>query len=146
VFHYPINGWVDAVVMNCLMGQATVVQLDELTRGSYQPLADALSMILPVEKRHAEFGEQGLKIALERGHDKTDAQASVNYWYPRVTDTFGSSSSDHFAQHRKYGLRQKGRAELLTQWQSIVHPILSHFGLNIPAHASQEIGDQVSLQ
>src|SRR5215211_1266043 len=29
VFHYPIYGWVDAVVMNLLMGQATVVQLDE---------------------------------------------------------------------------------------------------------------------
>ncbi len=135
VFHYPINGWVDAVVMNCLMGQATVVQLDELTRGSYQPLADVLSMILPVEKRHAELGEQGLKIALGRGHDKTDAQASVNYWYPRVADTFGSSASDHFEQHRKYGLRQKGRAELLAQWQSIVHPVLVPLGLSVPAIA-----------
>jgi 1,2-phenylacetyl-CoA epoxidase catalytic subunit len=121
--------------MNCLMGQATVVQLDELTRGSYQPLADVLSMILPVEKRHAELGEQGLKIALGRGHDKTDAQASVNYWYPRVADTFGSGASDHFAQHRKYGLRQKGRAELLAQWQSIVHPVLVPLGLSVPAIA-----------
>ena len=133
VFHYPINGWVDAVVMNCLMGQATVVQLDELTRGSYQPLADTLSSILPIEKRHAELGEQGLRVALDRGHDRTDAQASVNYWYPRVTDTFGSSASDHFDQHRKYGLRQKGREELLARWQSVVHPMLEAFGLNVPA-------------
>jgi ring-1,2-phenylacetyl-CoA epoxidase subunit PaaA len=146
VFHYPINGWVDAVVMNCLMGQATVVQLDELTRGSYQPLADTLASILPVEKRHAELGEQGLQAALERGHDRTDAQASVNYWYPRVADAFGSSTSDHFSQHRKYGLRQKGREELTTQWQSLVHPMLSRFGLGVPGHASREIGDQVSLQ
>ncbi|WP_262297483.1 Phenylacetic acid catabolic protein [Microvirga sesbaniae] len=146
VFHYPINGWVDAVVMNCLMGQATVVQLDELTRGSYQPLADVLAEILPVEKRHAERGEQGLRAALERGHDRTDAQASVNYWYPRVADTFGSSASDHFAQHRKYGLRQKGRDELTGQWQSHVHPMLSRFGLEVPGHEPREIGDQVSLQ
>jgi ring-1,2-phenylacetyl-CoA epoxidase subunit PaaA len=146
VFHYPINGWVDAVVMNCLMGQATVVQLDELTRGSYQPLADALADILPIEKRHAELGEQGLTAALERGHDRTDAQASVNYWYPRVADTFGSSTSDHFVQHRKYGLRQKGREELTTQWQSLVHPLLSRLGLGVPGHASIDIGDQASLQ
>jgi 1,2-phenylacetyl-CoA epoxidase catalytic subunit len=146
VFHYPINGWVDAVVMNFLMGQATVVQLDELTRGSYQPLADTLATILPIEKRHAELGEQGLQVALARGHDKTDAQASVNYWYPRVADTFGSSTSDHFAQHRKYGLRQRGREELLARWQSVVHPMLSHFGLAIPGHAPLDIGDQVSLQ
>ncbi len=138
VFHYPINGWVDAVVMNVLMGQATVVQLDELTRGSYQPLADTLATILPIEKRHAERGEQGLLAALARGHDRTDAQASANYWYPRVADTFGSTASDHFAQHRKYGLRRKGREELLAQWQEIVHPILSRLNLTVvvPAQAS----------
>ncbi|WP_262027358.1 Phenylacetic acid catabolic protein [Microvirga sp. Mcv34] len=132
VFHYPINGWVDAVVMNCLMGQATVVQLDELTRGSYQPLADALAEILPAERRHAELGQQGLRDALERGHDRTDAQASVNYWYPRVADTFGSSTSDHFTQHRRYGLRRKGREELTAEWQRLVHPMLSRFGLAVP--------------
>jgi 1,2-phenylacetyl-CoA epoxidase catalytic subunit len=146
VFHYPINGWVDSVVMNCLMGQATVVQLDELTRGSYQPLADTLARILLIEKRHAELGEQGLQAALERGHDKTDVQASVNYWYPRVADSFGSSTSGHYAQHRKYGLRQKGREELTAQWQSFVHPMLSRFGLGVPGHPFIQIGDQVSLQ
>jgi 1,2-phenylacetyl-CoA epoxidase catalytic subunit len=135
VFHYPINGWVDAVVMNCLMGQATVVQLDELTRGSYQPLSDVLTVILPVEKHHAELGEHGLQAALEKGHDKTDAQASVNYWYPRVADTFGNSASDHFDQHRKYGLRERGREELLSRWQSIVHPVLEGFGLTVPGRA-----------
>jgi 1,2-phenylacetyl-CoA epoxidase catalytic subunit len=70
----------------------------------------------------------------------------VNYWYPRVADSFGSASSDHFAQHRKFGLRQKGREELIAQWQNLVHPILSGFGLNAPGHASMEIDGQVSLQ
>ena len=146
VFHYPINGWVDAVVMNCLMGQATVVQLDELTRCSYQPLADTLAAILLVERHHAELGEHGLRAALERGHDRTDAQASVNYWYPRVADGFGSSTSDHFSQHQKYGLRRKGREELLAEWQGIVHPILSRFGLIAPGDAPHAMGEQVSLQ
>ncbi len=132
VFHYPINGWVDSVVMNLLMGQATVVQLDELTRSSYQPLADTLAEILPVEKRHAELGQHGLQAALKRGHDVVDAQASVNYWYPRVADTFGRSSSDHFEQHRKYGLRQRSREELLALWQGHVQPIIEGFGLSVP--------------
>ena len=30
---------------------------------------------------------QGLRQSLAAGHDPTDAQASVNYWYPRVADT-----------------------------------------------------------
>ncbi|MFC4174925.1 Phenylacetic acid catabolic protein [Microvirga sp. GCM10011540] len=146
VFHYPINGWVDAVVMNWLMGQATVVQIDELTRGSYQPLADTLSEILPVEKRHAELGEEGLQVALGKGHDKVDAQASVNYWYPRVADTFGRSQSDHFDQHRKYGLRQKSREELLARWQEAVHPILRRLELNVPQIREPEEGSPPSRQ
>jgi 1,2-phenylacetyl-CoA epoxidase catalytic subunit len=145
VFHYPINGWVDAVVMNFLMGQATVVQIDELTRSSYQPLADLLSQIMPVERRHAELGEQGLRVALENGHDKTDAQASVNYWYPRVADSFGRSASDHFDQHRKYGLRQKNREELLSSWQSIVHPILEQLGLRAPEGGVDKAHGQKAL-
>ena len=95
VFHYPIYGWVDAVVLNLLMGRATVIQLGELTRCSYGPLADTITEILPSETRHAELGEEGLRIALSRRRDKTDAQASVNYWYPRVADTFGRAESAH---------------------------------------------------
>ena len=75
VFHYPIYGWVDAVVLNCLMGQASVVQIDELTRGSYQPLADAMATILPVEQRHAELGEQGCAGA--RAGARSDRRPSL---------------------------------------------------------------------
>ena len=136
VFHYPIHGWVDAVTMNLLMGQATVVQLDELARGSYQPLADALSRILPVERRHAELGEAGLRSALRRGHDPVDAQASVNYWYPRVADAFGRSASDHFELQLRYGLRRKTREELLREWRERVDPIVEGLCLAVPRAAS----------
>jgi len=132
VFHYPIYGWVDAVVMNMLMGRATVVQLDELARGSYQPLADAFDAILPVETRHAELGEAGLHSALRRGHDPVDAQASVNYWYPRVVETFGRNPSDHFEVHRRYGLRRRNRDDLLSLWRQSVDPALRELGLSLP--------------
>jgi ring-1,2-phenylacetyl-CoA epoxidase subunit PaaA len=132
VFHYPIYGWLDAVIMNFLMGRATVVQLDELTGCSYQPLADTVAEILPVERRHAELGAEGLRVALGNGHDKTAAQASVNYWYPRVADTFGRTASDHFETYRKYGLRQHSNEELLNRWQSDIAPALAEFGLQVP--------------
>ncbi|MFN3145738.1 MAG: hypothetical protein ACE368_11030 [Paracoccaceae bacterium] len=54
VFHYPLKGWTDAVAMNMLMGRAVTIQLEELARVSYQPLAEAFRAILPVERRHAE--------------------------------------------------------------------------------------------
>jgi ring-1,2-phenylacetyl-CoA epoxidase subunit PaaA len=135
VFHYPIFGWVDAVVLNLLMGRATAVQLDELTRCSYGPLADTVAEILPAETRHAELGEKGLHVALAKGHDKTDAQASVNYWYPRVADTFGRAASERFETYRKYGLRQRTNQELLERWRIDVAPILADLGLQVPETA-----------
>jgi ring-1,2-phenylacetyl-CoA epoxidase subunit PaaA len=132
VFHYPVQGWVDSVVLNLLMGRASVVQIEELTRCSYQPLADALAEILPAELRHAELGVAGLRKALASGHDPTDAQASVNYWYPRVADSFGRDTSDHYDTYRRYGLRRRANQELLVVWQSNVAPTLAELGLAVP--------------
>lgn len=132
VFHYPIQGWVDAVILNTLMGMATIVQLDELVRCSYAPLADAITEILPVETCHAKFGEKGLAAILAGGHDRTDAQASINYWYRRVADTFGRADSERFEMYRKYGLRQRPNHELLQQWHDKVDVILDRFGLDLP--------------
>ena len=132
VFHYPIFGWVDAIVLNFLMGRASVIQIDEMAGCSYQPLADAMTQILPIELRHAELGEKGLRQALAAGRDPTDAQASVNYWHRRVADTFGRAASDHYATYRRFGLRQHPNAELLGRWQATVAPILVELGLTVP--------------
>ena len=37
---------------------------------------------------------------------------------------------------------KQGKEELSAQWRSLVHPMLSRFGLGVPGHASLEIGDQ----
>lgn len=132
VFHYPIYGWVDAMVMNFLMGRATVIQLDELTECSYQPLADVMQDILPTEQCHAELGETGLRETLDAGHDRTAAQASVNYWYPRVAATFGRAVSDHLEIYRKYGLRQHSNQELLSRWQAETIIALDKLNLQVP--------------
>ena len=60
VFHYPLQGWTDAVVMNVLQGLATGVTLDELSRVSYAPLAETFREIAPRERRHTELGLEGL--------------------------------------------------------------------------------------
>jgi ring-1,2-phenylacetyl-CoA epoxidase subunit PaaA len=132
VFHYPIKDWCDAVTMNTLMGCATVVQLKELSVCSYQPLADAFSEILPTEARHAHLGEAGLRQLLADGYDRTSAQASVNYWYPRVASTFGRASSDHLDVYRRYGLRQRSNEELFAIWQEDAQRILIGLGLDVP--------------
>ena len=132
VFHYPITDWCDAVTMNTLMGAATVVQLEELTACSYQPLTDAMAQILPVERRHATLGEAGLRQLLSDGYDRAAATGSVNYWYPRVAATFGRVASDHFEAYQRYGLRQRSNEALLAVWEKEAGRILSDLGLEVP--------------
>ena len=93
VFHYPLHGWVDAVVMNVLMGRASVVQLRELSRVSYQPLAEVFRTVLPRETRHAELGLAGLVRIVDDAEGRARAKASAAYWYPRVAASFGHSGS-----------------------------------------------------
>ena len=128
VFHYPLQGWADAVVMNVLMGRATVIQLGEAAQASYQPLAEAFREILPAETRHAELGEAGL-ARIVAGGGRGAAQASLAYWAPRVAASFGTSDSARFAALRRFGLRRTPNADLLSRWRADVAARLAPLGL-----------------
>jgi 1,2-phenylacetyl-CoA epoxidase catalytic subunit len=125
VFHYPLEGWADAVVMNVLMGHATLVQLRELSECSYQPLASALREILPREQRHAELGEEGFSALAGGGDGVRDAlNASIDYWWPRVAATFGSPQSARTEALRRFGLRRRDNDDLVEEWRSRVSTIV----------------------
>jgi len=130
VFHYPLAGWTDAVVMNVLQGRAAVVQLEELSRVSYQPLAEVFRAIAPRERRHAELGAEGLAriVATEAG--RAAARASLDYWRPRVAAGFGSVSSSRFERLSRLGLRHRPNAALLADWQGAVDAILADLSLS----------------
>jgi len=133
VFHYPLEGWVDAVAMNMLMGRASAIQLGDLLACSYAPLAEALARIVPREVAHARLGEAGLRRAIEHDGARLAAAASIAYWYPRVAATFGRSDSERFELYRKYGLRRHTNAELLRRWQGECKARLATLGLEVPA-------------
>lgn len=116
VFHYPLDGWADAVVMNVLMGLATVRQLEELTRASYQPLAEVLREILPRERRHVELGLEGLARIAADAQGRAAAAASVAYWRPKVAETFGPAGSERFDRLRRLGLRHTDNETLRAAW------------------------------
>ena len=132
VLHYPQEGWTDAVVMNSLMGPATVLHLTELAGASYAPLAEAMGTIVEREAEHAKLAEKGLAQAVER-QGAASAQAAVDYWYPRVADSFGRLDSDRYDQYRRYGLRKATNAELLALWQEDARGMLKRVGLAGPA-------------
>ena len=128
VFNYPLEGWSDAVVMNLLMGRAVVVQLAELGRVSYQPLAEAFRVILPTEARHAELAQEGMSELLET-EGLESLQSLVNYWWPRVAASFGEQNSTKFEALKAMGLRNRPNEDLRAQWAEDATSVLAQFGL-----------------
>lgn len=130
VFHYPITGWTDAVVMNVLMGLATGVQMTELTRLSYAPLAEVFREIAPREARHAELGIEGLDRLAASDTGRAEARAAIAYWRPRVAATFGLAGSARHAMLARLGLRHVPNESLLSRWDALVAETLGPIGLN----------------
>ena len=116
VFHYPIEGWTDAVVMNVLMGRATVIQLDEFAGGSYQPLAEAFRAILPTEIRHAELGLEGLRMLVLDPEERARA-------------SFGSAASPRFETLKRFGLRHAPNETLAENWRTEVAELFDELGI-----------------
>lgn len=118
VFHYPLTGWTDAVVMNVLQGLAAGVQLDEFIRVSYAPLAEVFREIAPRERRHAELGLEGLARIVSTAQGRADALASMAYWHPRVAATFGNAASARYDTLARFGLRHEPNEALLARWEA----------------------------
>ncbi|MBY4677156.1 Phenylacetic acid catabolic protein [Marinobacterium arenosum] len=131
VFHYPLEGWTDSLVMSSLMGAASTVQLKELRNCSYAPLAEVMDDIIKGEERHAELAERGLANIIDR--DGTSAaQGCVDYWYPRVAATFGRADSEHNERFRRYGLLKQSNESRLNEWEGKVNDMLTRLGLVVP--------------
>lgn len=125
VFHYPLQGWEDAVVMNVLMGLAVGVQLEEFSRVSYAPLAEAFREIAPGEQRHAELGVEGLAQIAASEEGRAKARTSIAYWRPRVAASFGAANSARFETLKRFGLRHTPNSELLARWNAGLDRTLS---------------------
>ena len=129
VFHYPLKGWVDAVVMNVLMGTAVGTQLQELSRVSYAPLAEAFRDIAPREASHTRLGVEGLGKICESQDGLQAAVRSVAFWRPHVAATFGSAGSARFETLKKFGLRHRPNETLRAAWEAEVDRRLAELRL-----------------
>lgn len=129
VFHYPLQGWIDAVVMNVLQGLAAKVQIGEMAQVSYQPLAEVFRKIAPIEARHAELGLEGLSHIAATEEGREEAEASIAYWRPRVAAGFGAANSARFERQARLGLRHSTNEVLLAAWTAEVDAQLTDLTL-----------------
>jgi ring-1,2-phenylacetyl-CoA epoxidase subunit PaaA len=129
VFHFPFSGWTDAVVMNVLMGEATAVHLSELARISYAPLAEAVRALIPREARHAILGLEGLTKIAATEAGRAEAMASITYWRPRVSASFGHAGGERYAMLKRYGLRHEPASTLLMRWNAQLDAKLASLSL-----------------
>lgn len=133
VFNYPLDGWADAVVMNLLMGKAVDVQLAEYTMMSYQPMADAVRRIAPVEAHHTVLATEGLTRLIANG-EKGRIQTSIAYWWPRVAVSFGGDTSKRADALRAMGLRHADNATLRARWWAEAESALASLGMTAPTN------------
>ncbi|HET6607185.1 MAG TPA: Phenylacetic acid catabolic protein [Rhodopila sp.] len=129
VFHYPLQDWTDAVVMNVLMGTAADVQLQELTRISYAPLAEVFRTIAPREAEHTRLGLEGLVQICAADGSRSAAAQSVAFWRPLVAASFGHAASPRFEALRKFGLRHTPNEVLLSEWTAALDAALSRVAI-----------------
>lgn len=132
IFHFPLLTWIDAVVMNVLMGQAADIQLSELCQVSYAPLAEAYRAIAPIEHHHFELGLEGLARILNTPAHKTEVNQSLTYWWPRVEASFGGNNAEHFTLLQSIGLRHKTNEALLADWRDKARQLWQTHGLGVP--------------
>lgn len=130
VFHYPLQGWTDAVVMNVLMGMAVGIQLKEFEGISYAPLAEVFRAIAPREARHAELGIEGLGRIVASPEGREQARGAVAFWQPRVAASFGQAGSSRYETLKRFGLRHRPNEALLEDWTTAVRQQLAMLNLN----------------
>lgn len=128
VFNYPLEGWVDAVTMNLVMGLAVGVQLEDLSRVSYQPLAQAFRAIAPVEANHVKLAREGLAHLVEQGRAE-EIRASLDYWRPRVAPVFGGADAARHEMLARLGLRYRDSAAQRQAWKDALGAALAELGL-----------------
>jgi 1,2-phenylacetyl-CoA epoxidase catalytic subunit len=128
VLNYPLEGWADAVVMNMLLGLAVGVQLSEFVGCSYQPFAEAIREIAPRERRHTELAIEGVEKLMAQG-DVGQINDSIAYWWPRVSESFGSRATSRNEHLAKLGLRTTSAADLHAKWAKQARKTLTDLGL-----------------
>lgn len=129
---YPLESWVDMAIFAHLMSSMTCYTLDNFSKCSFAPLKTLADGCLSVEQRHEAFGEEQLKKVAKAPANTIVLQSALNYWFPRVATSFGTSKSARNDLHRQFHLKAATNTELQQEWARKMQDFYTLINLNIP--------------
>jgi|SRR5579871_4080204 len=132
-FRTHITTWEDFAVFGFLVDRVGKYQLDEFLDCSYAPLDRIVRTMEPEEEGHIEFGTvETAELALKGGEQKERVQRSIDYWYPKALDMFGTSGSKRSERFRYWRLKRRSNAQAREEYMAEVNPLILKAGLTIP--------------
>jgi ring-1,2-phenylacetyl-CoA epoxidase subunit PaaA len=129
---YPLESWVDMAIFAHLMSSMTCYTLNNFAECSFAPLKSLADNCLLIEKRHEAFGENQLQKMARTPSNSIVLQSSLNYWFPRVSTSFGTTHSVRADLYRQFHLKAATNADLQGQWTQQVQVFYEQLKLKIP--------------
>lgn len=132
-FRGLITTWEDFSVFGFLIDRVGRYQLEEFIDCSYVPLERILPDTTREEEGHIDYGTNKTReLATHRPESKERVQRSIDVWYPKALDMFGSSHSKRSERYRYWGLKRRSNAEARAEYIREVNPLIEDMGLTVP--------------
>jgi 1,2-phenylacetyl-CoA epoxidase catalytic subunit len=125
--------WAGVAAFCALIDRVGRFQVEELVGSSYQPLDRVLPQIMREELGHVGYGTARLADLAADPATRDEAQAAVDFWYPRALDSFGRSGSKRAERYVEWGLKHRLNEEMRAAYIAEVDPVLAGMGLRTPA-------------
>ena len=132
-FRGIINTWEDFAVFGFLIDRVGRYQLEEFMDCCYAPLDRILPNVIKEEVGHIGYGtNKTAEMAAKGGEFKEKIQKSLDYWYVKALDMFGSSDSKRSERYRYWGLKRRTNAQAREEYIKEVNPLIEYMGLQVP--------------
>lgn len=129
---YPVEGWCDTAIFTYLMSLMTVIQLEDFAKSSYEPWARLTSKHISRESKHGKLGLKFVDEYWDREEEPLAMQVSLNYWFKRVSQSFGPKVSDGNYLHRSFKIKYRQNDESRYLWREKLVSIFEPLGLLVP--------------
>jgi len=133
-FRGEITTWEDYATFGFLVDRIGRYQLEEYVGGSFKPLDEMMPQMIQEEAGHIGHGEDETRrmAASDDEEQRKRIQESVNYWYPKALDMFGTSESKRSERFIHWGLKQRTNNEAREHYLKEVNPLIESMGLQVP--------------